>query len=372
MARSGAIEIPIAVDTSGIAKSINNGLVDPIEGAEDALKALGEVDAGRDIERDLDKAQDATEKLDKELDGTRKSLDKLGYAAKDAGSEAKKGFGKAADAGAEFKDETLANVSEVASSFDGSFESIGDVVQGTLGGVTQALGPALGGAAALAAAGVGVITDAFTKAGEAADDARDAAFQFAYDVGGALDAAGYSQRVAEWTGDTEKLKQAQDIAKVSGMGVAEVIDALASGGDKLDGLWDAFEEGANTTDVATNRALELESALKGTMEGYLNGADAAKIAAGLNYEYATSVGVATGETDDLGNAIYKLPDGKEIVVNAKTKTAYEDLDALERKQISDKTAWVRLRVDDREVQYYQPPTKRGTVVFKGGNTASWE
>lgn len=369
MARSGAIEIPIAVDTSGIAKSINNGLVDPIEGAEDALKALGEVDAGRDIERDLDKAQDATEKLDKELDGTRKSLDNLGYAAKDAGSEAKKGFGKAADAGAEFKDETLANVSEVASSFDGSFESIGDVVQGTLGGVTQALGPVLGGAAAVAAAGVGVITDAFKKAGEAADDARDSAFQFAYDVGGALDKAGYTQRVAEWTGDTEKLKQAQDIAKASGEEVFDVIDALASGGDKLDGVWDAFQEGVMTTDITLGRMQELEGALRGTREGYLNGADAAQLAARLNYEYATSVGEATGETDELGNAIYKLPDGKDIVVNAKTQTAYEDLDALEHRQISDKTAWVRLLVDDREVQYYEPPAKIGTVYFRGGNVA---
>ena len=336
-------------------------------GAKDAEKAVSDLedaldDAGAGGARDAGKIEDSLKDVQTQAKRTERSLD-------DVGDGAKRGFGKAADAGAEFKDETLANVSEVASSFDGSFESIGDVVQGTLGGVTQALGPALGGAAAAAAAGVGVITDAFVKAGEAADEARDSAFQFAYDVQGALDTAGYSQRIAEWTGDTEKLKQAQDIAKISGQNVADVIDALASGGEKLDGLWDAFEQGANTTDVATNRALELEGALKGTREGYLNGADAARIAAGLNYEYATSVGEATGETDDLGNAIYKLPDGKDIVVNAKTKTAYEDLDALERRQISDKTAWVRLQVDDREVRYYEPPSKRGTVYFSGGNVA---
>ncbi|WP_336630770.1 MULTISPECIES: hypothetical protein [unclassified Microbacterium] len=334
---------------------------------DDTRQAVGKVsDSLGDLARDADRSGDRVERSFADMVREAKKADK---AIDGIGDGAKKGFGKASDAGAEFKDETLSNLSEVTSSFNGSMESVGDLVQGTLGGLTQGLGPGLGIAAAAAAAGVGVITDAFVKAGEAADEARDSAFQFAYDVGGALDAAGYTQRIAEWTGDTEKLKQAQDIAKVSGQNVADVINALASGGAKLDALWDAFEKGANTTDVATNRALELEGALKGTREGYLNGGDAARIAASLNYEYATSVGVATGETDDLGNAIYKLPDGKDIVVNAKTKTAYEDLDALERRQISDKTAWVRLQVDDREVRYYEPPAKRGTVYFSGGNVA---
>lgn len=241
-------------------------------------------------------------------------------------------------------------------------ESVGDLVQGTLGGLTQGLGPALGGATAAAAAGIGVITEAFTTAGEAADDARDSAFQFAYDVQGALDKAGYTERVSQWTSDTEKLKQAQDIAKVSGQSVADVIDALASGGDKLDGLWEAFEDGANTTDVATGRALELEGALKGTREGYLSGADAAQLAAKMTYDYALSTGEATGKTDDLGNAIYKLPDGKEVVVDANTKTANENLDAIEQRQIADKT--VKFHVDDSEVQAWRAPMKIGEVVMR--------
>lgn len=91
------------------------------------------------------------------------------------------------------------------------------------------------------------------------------------------------------------------------------------------------------------------------------------------YDAALASGEATGRIDELGNAIYRMPDGKEVVVNAQTKKAYEDLDAVEKKALSDKTVWVRYRVDDREVQYYEPPTKRGTVVFRGtGNVASWE
>lgn len=336
-------EIGIAADTRGFDEGVRSGIIKPLEKAEDAFKDLEKAasDAGADGAKGVTKLDDA-------LDDARKSTEKLDRSTKDIGDSGKREFGKAADAGREFKDETLSNLSEVTSSFDGSMESVGDLVQGTLGGLTQGLGPALGGAAAAAAAGVGVITEAFTRAGEAADDARDSAFQFAYDVQGALDKAGYTERVSQWTGDTEKLKQAQDIAKVSGQDVVDVIDALASGGDKLDGLWEAFEEGANTTDVATGRALELEGALKGTREGYLNGADAAKLAAKLNYDYATSVGEATDRTDELGNKIYTLPDGKEIVVDANTKTAYEDLDAVEKRKLQDKT--VRVNADTGAVE----------------------
>ena len=350
-------EIGIAADTRGFDEGVRNGIIKPLEKAEDAFKDLEKAasDAGADGAKGVSR-------LDDSIDDARKSTEKLERSTKDIGDSGKREFGKAADAGREFKDETLSNVSEITSSFDGSMESVGELVQGTLGGLATTAIPGIGIAAAGAAAGVGVITEAFNKAGEAADDARDSAFQFAYDVQGALDKAGYTERVAQWTGDTEKLKQAQDIAKVSGQDVVDVIDALASGGDKLDGLWEAFEEGANTTDVATGRALELEGALKGTREGYLNGADAARLAAKMTYDYALSAGEATGKTDDLGNAVYTLPDGKEIVVDANTKTAYEDLDAVEKRQIADKT--VKFRVDDSEVQAWRAPMKVGYVEMR--------
>lgn len=46
MAR-GEIKIPMAVDTSGIAREIDNGLVQPLEDAEDALKSLSRSMPGR-------------------------------------------------------------------------------------------------------------------------------------------------------------------------------------------------------------------------------------------------------------------------------------------------------------------------------------
>lgn len=370
-------QVGIASDTKPFKQGIETGVIAPLEDAQGELQKLGNSKGPEQLERGLKDAQDATERLKDDTKKTADAIDKefresyrsVKQNADDAADASKTGFKKAGEAGAEFKDETLANVSEVASSFDGSFESIGDVVQGTLGGVTQALGPALGGAAAAAAAAVGVITDAFTTAGEAAQQAKDDAFEFAYGVNGALATAGYSERVASWTSDTDKLKQAQDIAVVSGWDIVDVVDALASGGDKLDGLFGAFEQGASSTSIATGRALELEGALQGTMDGYLNGGDAARLAAKLNYDYATSAGEATGETDELGNAVYRLPDGKEIVVDANTNTAYEDLDALERKQITDKT--VRVRVDSSAWDNWTPRPKSSNVTAVLG-ARTWE
>ena len=356
----GGYQVGIGSETKAFKQGIDSGIIQPLEDAQKELVKLGDSRGPEQLERAMKDAQDETKRLERETKDTADAIEKdYKRAYREAKDSARDGMGKAGEAGKEFKDETLANLSEVTSSFDGSMESVGDLVQGTLGGLTQGLGPVLGGAAAAAAAGIGVITEAFTNAGEAADEARDSAFRFAYDVQGALDKAGYTERISQWTGDTEKLKQAQDIAKVSGRDVVDVIDALASGGDKLDGLWDAFEAGAATTDVATGRALELEAALQGTREGYLNGADAANLAAKLNYDYATSVGEATDRTDELGNKIYTLPDGKEIVIDANTKTAYEDIDAIEKRQIHDKT--VKLRVDTSDWDNWTPRQKYAEI-----------
>lgn len=369
MARSGAIEIPVAVDTGGVEKSIQNGLIDPIEDAEDALKKLGKVDAGKDIDRDLAKAQDATEDLDKELDQTRKSLDKLGYAAKEAGSDGKKGMDKIKDGASEVQSEIGQNLGETVSSFRGDLSDLGQVGQDTLGGLAGTLanmGPAGAlGAAGLGAvaAGVGVITDAFNKAKESADDAREAAFSFAYDTAGALEAAGYTERISQWTSDTEKLKQAQDIATGSGWAVVDVVDALASGGDKLTALGDAFAKNAEFTNVSIGRTLELNGVLDGTAEGYVSGAAGAELAAKANFEYAKAVGVATGETDDLGNAIVRLPDGKELVVNAKTGQAFEALDALENKNLTPKTLEVRANMQPYLTTLSAELSKNRTVTI---------
>lgn len=365
-------EIAIASDTRRFESNIKSGVIDPVKDAQDAFDKLADAadDAGDTGTRSLDKFED-------ELKQVQRQAGKTERAAKDIGQGSKSGFSTAGQASSEFKDEALSNFSEITSSFDGSMESVGELAQGTLGGLASTGLPAIGIAAGVAAAGIGLVSEAFTKAEEKALEARDAAFSFAYDVAGALEAAGYTDRVNQWTSETEKFKQAQDLAKASGLSVVDTIDALASGGPKLDTLTDAFHANNDQSNIALGRIVELDKVLGATADGYISGADAAKIAAKANYDYAAAVGKATGETDDLGNAIVELPDGKQIVIDAKTETAYEDLDAIEKKKLSKKT--LTIGVDDSAVRNYRPPNFHSTLYINrqvtgtaGVGNKSWE
>lgn len=319
-------EIGIAADTKAFDQGIRDGVIEPLEDAEKALEQLGDAadDAGTDGARAVDKLEDALKDAQRQSKRTEDAMD-------DVGDKSKRAFEKAEDGVKGFKEEAAQSARETAASFDGSFESIADLGQEVAANAFADFGP-LGAAAGVAVAGAaGVMIDSFTKVQEAADEAREAAFSMAYDVAGALDAAGYQSRIAQWTEDTEKYKQVKDLATASGWEEVEVLDALASGGDKLDKLTQAYGEHGGETMLTMGRLWELEAALKATDEGYISGADAAKIAARALADYTAQVGTATGETDDLGNAIYSLPDGTTVVVNADTGEAYENVDQFEQK-----------------------------------------
>lgn len=317
-------EIGIGADTRAFEDQIKKGVIEPTEDAEKALKKLGDTDAGTDAARDLDKLADALKDAQRE---TRQLAD----AGDKAGDDVRRGMKRAEEGVDEFKAEAQSTAKEAAASFDGSFESIGEVAQEVAANAFAGFGPAGAAAGVAVAAGAGVMIEAIGNVGEAFDEARDAAFTMAYDVGGALESAGYSSRLAEWTQDTEKYKQVTDLAVASGWDELEVLDALASGGDKLDQLTAAFADHGGQTMITNGRLWELDAVLRATDEGYLSGAQAAQIAATALGDYATKAGTATGATDDLGNAIYLLPDQTEVVVNAETGKAYENVDQFEQK-----------------------------------------
>jgi ABC-type transporter Mla subunit MlaD len=112
------------------------------------------------------------DKLERTFKDITRASEKAEKSVKDIGKGAHQGFNKASDAGGEFKQEALANFSEVTSSFDGSMSSIGDLAQGTLGGLAASL-PGIGIAAGVAAAGIGLITSALNQNEEAAKAARE-------------------------------------------------------------------------------------------------------------------------------------------------------------------------------------------------------
>lgn len=379
MARS-PIEIALASETKAFRQGIESGVIQPLEDAVKQLRELGDTDGADKLEQQLREAQKATEKLADETKITAARIESeyrdAGRKAKasldDVGDGGKKGFGRAGEASREFKDESLANLSEVASSFDGSMESIGDLVQGTLGGVAANI-PVIGVAAAGAAAAVGTITDAFVKAGEATDTARDSAYQYGLTVASVGEYADVTARINELTGSVESFKQVQDIATASGWDQVDVVRALATG-DGLPALTKAFNDNNHESGIAGGRLLEMQGVLDGAKQGFDLAAGGAKVQASALYELATAAGVSAGEVDDLGNKVVTMPDGKKIVIDAQTKTAYEDIDALERRRIADKT--MRLRLDSSEWDNWYPGAKVGRVRVAvgqgGGGGITWE
>jgi hypothetical protein len=358
--------MPIKIDFISNVTEFLRGTRDVEDALDDVADSLDDV--AKDSDGALERAEKGFRDLADEARDTSKDIDKVADAGKRIGDDVRDGTKRAEEGLTDLKDESASTAREAAASFDGSAESIAEGFQEVAANAFGGFGPAGAAAGLAAAAGIGLATQAFTDAQEAADEARESAFEFAYSVSGALEAAGYAERIAEWTGNTDKFREAQEIAKISGRDVVDVVDAIASGGEKLDGLWDDFEEGAERGAIATGTAYGaaagLEGVLKAVREGYASGAEAADIAARANYNFATAAGVATGETDDLGNAIYELPDGKQMVVDVETQRAYEDLDAVEARKVNDKTMTVRTQIDDYNIRTYNPrmitiPTRLG-------------
>jgi len=344
--------MPIKIDFLANVRDFLRGTDSAEDALDDVADSLDDLateakTSGRVSDAAVDDLADSFEKLGRQAERSTKdaerSVDDLGDSFRDAARNAKrledagKDAGKAVDDSMEraergvddFKEEAAQSARETAASFDGSFESIADLGQEVAANAFSGFGPAGVAAGIGVAAAVGVIVDNFNKIGEAADEARESAFQMAYDVSGALDQAGYSERLREWTSDLEKVKQVRDLAVASGWDEVDVLDALASGGPKLDQLTTAFDKNGQSTMLTIGRLGELQGALDGTAEGFKLGSAAAELNDRALYDYAQQAGKATGETDDLGNAILRLPDGTEVVIDADTKRANANVDAFE-------------------------------------------
>lgn len=284
-------EIGIAADTGLFEKAIKNGLVDPLEDAEDAFDDLEKAAKSADLDKELKKAENAADDLDEELDQTRDSLKRLKFAADDVGDSTKAGFGKASENVEEFKSEAAQNFSEVTSSFDGSMDSILDMAQGTLGGLASGIAGPLGLALGLAAAGIGAVVNGFVEADEKAEDLRLKAVEFAtaaQDAGASTDewisgAAQIVDRIREleelkstdwrwfWMDDPTQLEEwsgalrtlDRDASEVAKVLKSESVDAINEYRDAIDDArkasqdeYDAIMSTASASDEASMRKAE--------------------------------------------------------------------------------------------------------------------
>lgn len=366
-------EIGVGVDTRPFEDGIKRGLIRPTEDAEDAFKELERSvsDAGSDGARDLDKLEEKLKDVQRESERVEKATEKIG----DGG---KRGFGQASEATSEFKNEATQNFSEIASSFDGSMESIGELAQGTLGGLASSGLPGIGVAAGIAALGIGGITSRITELQERAKETTEGIVADFIEMGTALDSEAVRGRVSDILNSDVARKEAQLLANLLEIDLGRAALALAgdfdAAGVSAEDAWDAIA--AAPGDVNYDTWVGLKSQLKATEEGMMGGALAADAMAGAmdrkaraDLQAAVATGKVTEEVDELGNRLFTLPDGKQIMIDAETEQATTDVDNFKGdvdgvpEEVSTR---VRFTVDSSEYDRFMR-TKLGGAVTQAVN-----
>jgi polyhydroxyalkanoate synthesis regulator phasin len=237
----------------GLNIDANLGVKGFLRGTKDMTGALEDVSdelksTGKDGEISVEKITNSLDDLAKQAKTTGNSVEK------NLSQGTKKGAQEAEDATAVYKKEAIANISEVTSSFNGSWESAADAVQGTLGGVVADLGPvgaALGAAGAL---GVGLLTAELVNAEERAKQAKERVKELSLAIiesgreSAELDAVVENLKLIVTNADEapRKFQDIQKEAKQTGLDVDKLATAYAGNADALDEVikaaQDAYEE----------------------------------------------------------------------------------------------------------------------------------
>lgn len=388
---AGDITIRIDSETKAFRQGVESGIIDPLEDAEKALDELGRTRGPQQLETDLEAAQRATEQLEDETKRTAAAIEReYRDAYSGVGTSGKEGFGRAREGAQELTSEIGSNLGEAVSSFRGDMQDLGQVGQDTLGGLAATLasaGPAgVAGAAVLAAgaAGLGLVTAELENSKQKQEELNELAANFASayqaSAGKIVDSAHIIAEVNAIATDPERYKTAEQNARDWGVTTSTAMAAMAGdvtaleiAQESLNKRTDEFGEIVEKTSTGasdswnrstmTDRQREMGVAIeRGTdslnlqREAMTRGAQAAYNTSRSLYDYAMRAGEAAGRTDDLGRQIYRLPDGKEIVVDAKTRQAHEDFNELERRKIKGKEVIAKVKVDDSAVRNYRPPT----------------
>lgn len=326
---------------------------DFIKGAGDVEEALDDVadsldDVAQEGGRDTDRLERSFRDLSRQARDTDKDVERIG-------SDGPGHLRKLGDATEEVSGELRQNLGETFSSFRGDLEDLPQIAQDVLGGLAGSFGTlwaSIGLAAG--AAGIGLLIQAFQNLAEEEDARRDRVGEWAQAyieaAGQIRDSVASLSAVESIYTDPEKLKKAEDAAKNWGVELSTAVNAMAGDQTALAVVQDNLATNTAKVDEAMEklgggRIQGLDYEMRKLKESTGLGQEAfdmltAEMAEGEElaasyarsvYDLAMSTGVATGAVDDLGNKIYALPDGTEVVIDAVTGQAYANLDAIENK-----------------------------------------
>lgn len=314
------IDIPIASDTRAFSKGVKDGVIEPLEGVEDALddltresdktgdalvddtrkagrgfddladdakKSLKQVedasgDAAREAEKIGDEAKDAGRDIERAMRDAQADTDDLKKAHKDLHDVIEKGsktaYKKMGDASEktsreasedveEFRDEAQSNFSEVASSFTGDMDSAVDLVQGTLGGLAGSVsGPlaiAFGGLAATA----GVFYTKWNENAEKAEQRISDMYDDMLDSGESYLSESYQQEtywsILKNESEVISLDKTKEYARLAGVSYETVAMAWAGNHEAMQlvqqGLYDEREALHEDSKTWSNEEAEARS-----------------------------------------------------------------------------------------------------------------
>jgi hypothetical protein len=342
-------------------------------------------------------AVQSAKKLGDSIEAVDKSLDRLGD--NKSATKLDKGFDVARKGMDDFKQEANQTAAEVGASFDGSAESIVGGFQEVAAQAGGAFGPLGAGLGLAAAAGIGLVTAAVADANAETELAKERVADWAnafIEAGGTMLTAGVqAARVQEIITNPEAFAEAETNARNWGVAIETAVQAMSGSPGAIAEVTASLAENKAAADNSAQAAQDLGIARAGEAGAtadlsrqYEDGTDAlrkltgemdagaqrAKILSDANYELIESAGTATVQVDALGNAVYKLPDGTEIMINAETGVATQnvanfqgDLDGVDERVV---TAKVRLEVDDYAWRNYDPGNKTSTIKVTGA--MGWE
>lgn len=217
-------------------------------------------------------------KVDDAFDRIRQSS-KAGM--KGVSDNTKHGMDDAGHATQTFKDEAKANLSEVASSFQGDLTSAADIVQGTLGGIVSDLGPLGLAAGAGAAAGVGLIVSTITAAKERVKELTGSFLDLRKQgIDPAADAASHlvdeldTTQLSKFGKDAREIGISMETLRAALDGNADAIEAVRAANKRYN---DENAAGNPISGQQLDHHLELTERLNDTEKAYRNSADAAQV-----------------------------------------------------------------------------------------------
>ncbi|EQM75920.1 MULTISPECIES: hypothetical protein [Microbacterium] len=339
--------MPIKIDFLANTRDVERG-TERVEAAfDDVSKSLD------DVARDGDRSLDRLERSFKDLADTARDTSSRTEEIGDVGS---RGFRRLGDTGSEVSGELRQNLGETFSSFRGDLEDLPQIAQDTLGGLAGS--GALGGIAGLAvtaagAAGLGLISAELQRQQEEANKLRErlaGVYQAAAEEGrNYIDTAQLiaeansvmfdPDRADEWKRiqqdardiglDTERLIAAnagdRDAQLEVQNAVNAAIDEERRKREELGAFWGGQNQGLEETHLEGIR--DRWQDIADVTEEYAAKADTAKsVTSNFLLDAVREAGEATEAVDEFGNKLYTLPDGTEVVIDAKTGQAHQNVD----------------------------------------------